>query len=242
MISNKTNKKAIMITEALMRLMIAIVLLFIVFKIGKQVVYALFGGSNSIQSFEKLVEEMNSIKGYENPKEILLSMDKETAVVGFSKNSEEFQCKGCKDTSFGIYFIKKPYNEECKNEPCICLCRGLTLGNDPDRMDETKFECKQFFCKKLKYDIAPKISFKETLDKKKVITLNYPSSHSPYWENGFFFMRLGSTYLKKSNPFSDRITELIGDEGTKIVVTIQEEFVNGKYYVGACPIRPCIIT
>ena len=76
-----------------MRITIAAVLLFIVFKFGKGVADSLSEENDALNSFESLANEMNSHENWIE-KQTLLSLDSDTAVFGFSKTGN-FECYGC---------------------------------------------------------------------------------------------------------------------------------------------------
>src|SRR3989338_10110793 len=121
------NRKGLII-EALMRIIIMVVLVVIVFNIGKKVAEAAFGGNDALQSLENLVNDMNSLEEGRSTQAIL-SMDEGEAIIGFSKNANEFKCYGCQQATITGYTssilyssITKPSNKECSNSACICAC------------------------------------------------------------------------------------------------------------------------
>ena len=219
------NKKAMV--EALMRLIIAIVLVVIVLNIGKNIASAFFGGSDALQSFENLAKEINTFR--DESKQTLLYMDEGTAVIGFSKNMKEFRCYGCPQTFSPTpfyYSIQKPSNENCNDKPCVCIClKGFR--SSPILGSESKINCDSFSCQALNEDIAPKISLEESLKKRNVQLASYP-----YWENGFFFVRR-----------KDSETPLNGmppNDIRKITLWIEKKNVGNNNYVAVCPVSPCI--
>ena len=170
-----------------MRIIIMIILVVIVvniiYKVGRQI--GIFGGGIGQESFENLVNEINSLSEAES-KQAILYMDEGTAVIGFSQNTKEFKCYGCPQafspTPF-YYSIQKPSNNECRDSPCMCLCVA-DLISGPLSGSESKINCRLYSCRALKENIAPRISLETALKKRNVQLANYP-----YWENGFFFVR-----------------------------------------------------
>ena len=65
------NRKGLVV-EALMRIIIAAVLVFIVFKIGMTVAESIFGSGPNTKSFENFVNKLNSNE-YESKTELLTS-------------------------------------------------------------------------------------------------------------------------------------------------------------------------
>lgn len=228
------SRKA-MIIEALMRIIIAIVLVVIVFKIGKNVAEAFFGGSDALKSFDDFANEINSIRDDEG-KQVLLSLDKGTAVMGFSKNSKEFRCYGC-EQAYGsafsqkllFYSIQKPDNEQCNGKPCMCIClKNLKKGNYVE--DESKVSCESFSCRAIKKNIYNRISLENALKKKGIGTSDYKY---PYWENGFFFVRRKNS----ETPLNGMIPP---NDARKITLFIETNKIGQEAYVAACPELPCI--
>lgn len=241
MISNK--RAAAEMVEILMRIGIALVLLFAAFKFGKSAASIIFDKSEATESFNKLADDINSLKLGTGEdfviKPTFISLDRGTAFIGFSKNTREFRCYGCinpkafqREGEF-YYSINKPSNEECNNKPCVCFCKkdfvrvSQSLENALSR-NEVKISCGTFICRKLNEDIVNRISLEDSLRKRGQTLISYP-----YWENGFFFVRI-----------KDDKTPLDGmvppNEVRKLRIGIEKKKVNGQVYVTACPDLPCI--
>lgn len=228
------NRKGLVV-EALMRIIIAIVLIVIVFKIGKNVAEAVFGGSDALKSFENLANEINDLKDDEG-KQALLSLDEGNAVIGFSKNSKEFRCYGCEQV-YGLlsspnllfYSIKKLSNEQCNDKSCICMCLK-NLKKEDYIGDESKVSCESFSCRSIKEDIYNKVSLENALKKKGIGTSGYKY---PYWENGFYFVRRKNT----DTPLNGMIPP---NDIRKITLFIEKKNIGSTTYVAACPELPCI--
>lgn len=225
------SKKGIVI-EALMRIIIMIVLVVIVFNIGKRIANTFFGGDSNLKSFDNFFSEINSLD--DGGKEVFLSMDEGTAVIGFSKNAKEFRCYGCEQVynskysdKLLYYSIKKPSNEYCNGKTCVCLClKGFRKS--PYSGDESKINCESFSCKELKQDIYSKISLEEALKKKGMSIAVYP-----YWENGFFYVRSKNTETPLNGMFPP-------NDIMKTTLYIEKKKINDNVYLGACPLLPCI--
>ena len=90
-----SNKKGQIIT-ALMQIILAVVVLFAVFKIGKLVAQTVMGGGSAVTSFENLADELNSQDFAEGElKQEIIRLDKGNAVIGFAKNRDHecFECE-----------------------------------------------------------------------------------------------------------------------------------------------------
>lgn len=228
------NKKGI-IVDALIRIIIAILVVLAVFNIVKRVAEAFFGGNEALQSFENLIDKMNSLENDEG-KQIIVSMDEGNAIVGFSKSIKEFRCYGCLQTNSKYfsanllyYSIEKPSNSACNNNPCACVClKGLSADSNSGYILNANFvnvNCERFSCKTLKDDVPTKISLETALKKKNILLADYP-----YWENGFFFVR--------SKDVSNGINLL--EDIKKVIVYIEKRTINQNNYVAACPELPCV--
>lgn len=214
--------------EALMRAVIMAVLAYIViFEIGKPAAEAVFGGSNIIEPFNKLVNEIN--KQELGTKQIFITLEPNTAIIGFSKD-KDYQCYGCggapKDKLEAQF--KHPSDPECKDSACVCIClRGLPKirGNLP----VLEITCDKIQCKKLNFDIYPKVELGDLIIKK------YGSSYSRLssWQDGFL-------YARDVGEIDAAISGLPKNYERKITLFIEKKKVNQEIYVGVCPALPCI--
>ena len=227
------NKRGIVI-EALLRIIIMVVLVVVVFNIGKNVAEAFFGSSDALQSVENLANELNS-NSFQNDerRQSFLSLEKGTAIIGFSKNAKDFRCYTCpqiyavSEESLPYYSIDKPSNAECNGKACICAClKGFASTTKSDT--ESKVTCKSFSCKALNYDLPNKISLEDALKSRNIQIAIYP-----YWENGFFFVRWGGA----ETPSNGMGTPA---DIRKITIFIEKKQANGEMLVAACPAAPCI--
>lgn len=218
--------------EALLRITIAVVLAYIaIFHIGKPAAEAAFGSNDASQSFDRFVNEINSLQ--EGPgKQSLVDIDEGTALIGFTKNGKEFRCYVCDQvyafsSNIPFYSIQKPANEQCNGKACVCLClKGLSKSQYVGQ--ESKINCQQFSCKSLNNDLYNKISLESALKKKGIQIATYP-----YWENGFFFVRRKNT----DTPLNGMIPP---NDDRKISLFIEKKSIGTESYVAACPSLPCI--
>ena len=179
-----TNKRAIL-PDTFAGIIISTILFFVVLGIGKVAFDAYFGGSQAIKSLNDFTVELNS-QEFKNGeiRQTFLSLEKGMAVIGFSRNTQDFRCYGCPQgysENLLYYSINKPTNQECDNKPCVCLCKKdlkieATIG------DGTKVACGNFICRGLNNDIINKISLESNLREKNIQFQNYP-----YWEKWLLF-------------------------------------------------------
>lgn len=220
-----------MIIEALMRTIIAVVLILIVLNIGKNVADAMFGGSNSLKSLENLANKLNSNELQEGfSREELISLDRGTALIGFSRGWD-YECYGCgrKSSDQLESRFKRPSDHECQNSACICLClKGLpqNRGSEQDVLDIT---CSRLVCKKINENIVPKIDLGE---KPYRAANGRPLRHSISWQGGFLYARDAG--------LDGSISGLLRNSQSTIQVIIEKKSVSGITFVGVCPSLPCI--
>ena len=224
------NRKGLII-EALMRIIIMVVLVVIVFNIGKKVAEAAFGGNDALQSLDNLANEMNSLQERRST-QAFLSMDEGMTIIGFSKSGNEFRCYGCQQATIAapsqnvLYSsITKPPNKECSNSACICACFKSTLNQEPS--GNFKINCESISCKSLKFDVPKKISLETALESQNIQL----GGMYPYWENGFMFAR---RKVGANTPLNGM---LYNDE-RKITLYIEKKLANNEILVAACPLAP----
>lgn len=226
------QKKAIVV-EALMRIIIMAFLIWVVFNIGKRAAEAAFGGSDALQSFEKFVDEINSL-GDGGGKQTLLSLDKGTAVMGFSKD-KDYQCYGCgaaeKDKLAARF--KHPLDSECKDSSCVCLCPKNSLKTTR-RQTVLEMSCEKLKCKRLDFDIYQNVKLGDLIAKKYG---KYVYDMDSSWQGGFFYARgdLGNIEFA----IISGLPKVYAME-RKQVIFIEKKKINQEIYVSACPASPCI--
>ena len=247
MISNKRGAGTETI-EILLRVIVALVLLYYAFKFGKSAADIFLGKSEAIDSLNQLAKDMNALQldGNRNfiSKETFIYLDKGSAIVGFSKNAKEFRCYSCEESNseyqpdmiltniiFYSYSIDKPFNQECNDKPCICFCKKDFIKGELDG-DQIKITCGSFVCSSLDTDIYIRIPLQEAL-KSNGINLALP----PYWENGFFFNR---AKLPKTYPNTMSNGMMFPNYESKLKIGIEKKKINNQIYVAACMKLPCL--
>ena len=171
------NKKAIAY-EFLLRLIIAILFVGAALYIGKSLFRLTGSGFDSYLGF---VSEANRLENGQF-KELGVDFDKNTAIIGFSKDAEQFECYNCISPSVDNKpraIFKKPIKPECKNRACICLCReGLS---DKESGATTEFSCSSLTCRNLKDDL-------DVIDIYDATKENQPGLKA-FWKGGFVYGR-----------------------------------------------------
>ena len=121
-----------------------------------------------IRSFEDFVNGINDMTI--EKKQFLLELKKESAIIGFSKDSESWVCNNCGPART----YKKPTTANCRDSACTCLCiEGFEFD------DENNGRCETLMCKTLEKDIMARIEI----------------PNNKYWDNGFLF----ATHIADAN-------------------------------------------
>lgn len=217
-----------LVVEALMRIIIMAVLVFIVWKIGKTAYAAAFGEGNTLNEFDDFVGIINSaqFKAGEAKQE-LLTLDPGTAIIGFSKD-KDYKCQSRITIDKLESTFKRPLDAECKDSACICMClKGLPTNMGSQQ--PLQITCEKLVCKKVKDDIAPIVE----IGSQKGTVYGYTYQQSSLWEGGFLYVRdAGTADIAMSGlPKNDKRT---------IAIILEKQIVDGKTYIGVCPALPCV--
>ncbi|MFH0868511.1 MAG: hypothetical protein V1831_04310 [Candidatus Woesearchaeota archaeon] len=191
------NKKSLGVISTLLTIILAIAMLvWIVFPAGKAAYAAFFGPEQDyIKSFEKFVDGINHMSS--DGMQISVKLKKESAIIGFSKNTDRYECYRCDAPEGAMGFVsiifERPKNTECSGNPCACLCsKGLKFEyKDFEGSKATVGECQDLVCKKLEHDIVDKVivwvhdSYTDSDELAK--RLQSPDQYIKLWMNGFLF-------------------------------------------------------
>ena len=196
-ISLRNSKKAIMY-EFIVRLVIALVMVTSAILIGKSFFRL---SDEALDSYNELVKEIGDIKEGEL-RSMPLIMDKETAMIGFSKNSPSLKKIWWKYLE-GLYLKREAYfkrpNSCSINNSCLCLCRE---GWESTYIDEstTEYSCEKIICNDFQTDFLKKMTEQEfgliTEDQSDVVLSKngkFPADsenlEDPHFPTGFLFVR-----------------------------------------------------
>lgn len=228
------NKKGISFgIDAFSRLIIMIVAFWFVFEFGGKVWAAAFGGSNIQEEFNKFVAQVNELNV--RSRQAFVVLDKNTAIVGFSKNADSFKCLSCGSlrTEITSYF-KKPDNKECKeqneNKACICLCKKSIIIDKSTQPYGMK--CDEPLCKTLKKDLIDSVELKDYIEELEKNGQSYPFLKNSRWSGGFLY--------EKQSGIDFILNGLPKQQGNRFTVFIQQDVIDGKEYVAVCPHTKCI--
>lgn len=191
------------------------------------------GGAKSmyLQSFEEFVDGINKMTA--KNQNFLLELNKKSAIIGFRKGVNRWECYGCLDLGVKAQkhpnkIFNKPNDPKCSKSACICLCDGafrVLEEKAPASEREDIGQCQgELICKKLDVDIVEKT----------IIHKYSMSSDVHHWGNGFLF-----TNVLDANglPFKDQFNT---DAGTRKLIVekrcISDPVQEGEYqcYIGVC--------
>lgn len=184
------NKKAdiTLPVETIVRLIGAFLLLVIAGWFGAKA-YAYFTVNKDAKTFELFVDKINKMN---LPQETFtLPLKEKSAIIGFSKNSERYECINC---YVGVQnrptiIFDKPKNEACNDNACICLCNGgFEFLEKNLEGKSTKFgKCStKLNCKTIQGDIIDKLIIK--IYSGINIKVTKIGGGEEYWKNGFLFV------------------------------------------------------
>jgi hypothetical protein len=214
MITGKRGGTTIL-TESLVRLVVAIILLVVVIAIAAQLLSV--KDTTATDRFFDLVDLIDDI-GREQPgafADLTLVMDKESAIIGFARNAGEVSFERTSFRPDGSKFIKansvfpRPQSSECGDEgACLCLCQEFTTDADPGRDSHAELRCAgKLICKVLSTElpVAPFLSqFK----------LTFPDpDYNYYYTGGFYFKGFGQEPTSRYVPAVPRRSLIFVEKG-----------------------------
>lgn len=222
-----------MAVEHLVRTLLAIALVIIAISIVKKPAEAAFKsvfGGNLEDSFKEFVAEANNFQA--KSKQVFVKLEKNTAIIGFSSTAKEFKCFGCGiETTDITSSIAKPENEQCKNKPCVCLCKsGLKFNKRSNSQYEMR--CDRLSCETLKKDLFEIIGHEKYIEElQRREQIDYSALKNAKWEGGFLFER-----HSREDFISNGLPQ---KQGAIFTVFITQESTNQGIYVAVCPSEEC---
>ena len=226
------NKKS-MIFSAILRIVIAIVLLFFALAACSRIRSA-YSNSDD-QYFSSFKEFVNLINDMSNSKSFELKFKKDTAIVGFRKNDGavplDWKCYNCHGTdSNPTRVFVRPSKPECVSSACICLCsEGFKLDSN-----NKLAKCDKLMCESLAKDIKEITILKS--DNNKVF-----DSADTYWKNGFLFANNDKDSVSGISKISVNRLELFVDNKNGVIAVCNAEMKNyneGKFGKPTCTTPP----
>lgn len=181
----KSKKSSTEITETLVILVVTIAsLLLIVFPAYDRIkAWGIFNPNKAyLNSFNNFVDNINKISLPRDTFE--LSLKEKSAIVGFSKNADRYECITCGAARRTTIFDKPANEKECAGYACICLCNEFQLIGRMLNDKYTNFvQCSKLTCKKVEQgDIVNKVVIKTYTQ------ILIFGGGAEYWKNGFLFV------------------------------------------------------
>lgn len=227
------NKKSLVV-YALITLVIAAVLVFVVFKFGGRVAEAVapfLFGNKAEETLNKFTAEIGKIE-LNNQKQVFVTLDPNSAIIGFSKNSNSFKCIACGSQSKDITSsFTKPEREQCNNKPCVCLCSNAFQVDKSTTPYVMKCDSQKMICKTLDNDLVGIVELKKYVEQlNKAEPGKYPSTNAK-WIGGFLFERHNRGDFVSSGLPSPQLP--------RFIVYAKKENINGIVYIEICPGSEC---
>jgi hypothetical protein len=212
----KMNKKAIM-PEALIRIIIAVVFAVTFIFIGCKIFSST--SNEAQQSYTAFIEEIKNLKDGEM-KSMILVMDDETGVFGFSKSTQKIPVSKVylnpnteKWNDRAFYLTRPPV---CNTGTmCICLCTGISLDNN-------NIKCNKIFCENIEAMDIPKGPS---------VTINNEEIPDDFFVN------------VRSKTISKQFSDLSGNNPSYISDDRRHTVYNERYrnYIKSCTSSDCIV-
>lgn len=244
------SKKAIM-TEALVRILIAALLIWGALKIGAKIGEAYYGGSVEKKEFNNLIRVLNDMEIGDSPLVYDIVLDSKNALFGVG-GSGKFGCYLCDESSYiaagsSHYVIEK--EEYCSDGvSCVCLCRNAEFEETSEAVKQeisapqglkeyefpvAKIKCKKAVCEPLQFDIADVSlnpvfkNFYLKTGRTEKAELVEKENHK--WENGFLYINEGVSgrYMLQSSKKRQQ-------------VYLEKVNKNGAMAIAVCPYIGCL--
>ena len=201
---------------------------FLVVLVQSGAANALFFNDENTESLNTLAKELDQKGDGYGP--LLLPLDEDMALVGFSPDAVQFTCVNCfKTITIGLEmglqtpyvssFLKKPQTRACADSSCLCLCKDISSAS----LDSPEMTCGTFACKKIS----------ATIFEKPLVGLTTPSSaenKQMSWEGGFLF--------GKGDGVRNGLPEV--PSKSRVAVSLERKRIGSISYASACPKYPCI--
>lgn len=225
------NKKSgIPVLSALLRIIIAIVLVFVFFVACNKVRNAFSNEDDKVvDSFEEFAD---GIIDMSDPKSFELEFKKGTAIMGFRKGDIDvkWDCVNCNPTRD----YPRPTSDACVGSACVCLClEGFSFDSN------FRGKCPSALrCKALKRNNAEKDIKEITIIKSN--DNDYDDSDDTYWKNGFLFANSVESASGISKISVNKL-QLFVDNNNGVIVVCNAEmktYNEGKFGKPICTTPP----
>ncbi|MBU90391.1 hypothetical protein CMO94_02515 [Candidatus Woesearchaeota archaeon] len=218
------NKKSLFFgVVPLVVLALSVFLFFVVF-VGSSYIFKMVfksSGDSYTRDFEGFVDDINRLGLGVSPPD-LIKLKKKSAIIGFSKGADIYECIDCYSSKIQHINVLKPQKQECENNACVCLC----IEN---------FQFAEYEGDPIKYGFCPKFECKE-LEQNIIEEASIPGGG--YWKNGFLF----ANDVSEANglrDFNPQIDPLIVEKRQNIVGICSRDMLEYRAGLG---FDSCIIT
>ncbi len=233
MFNNKKSDE--LAPEALARTLITVVIILLIVFPAYNRLHAAFLSSEKkyLQSFENFVNAINKMTPGRQSFELRLN-DK-SAIIGFSKNTDRYECFNCYSAQNRPTIIfNKPVNEECSGSACICLCKeGFKFEvNDIEGKPTEIGQCQKLACKKIEnQDVIDRTIISPN-------SITESSENTAYWKNGFLFAN-GVPLANGLKPYDEEYTTLVVEKKSDIIGICNSDMLKIRKELGS---YDCILT
>lgn len=211
MLFNK--KSATLSPEALVRIVGALLIILLIILPFYNKVSAAYSNQKYLKSFENFADKINKMS---LPREtFLLNLKEKSAIIGFSKNADRYECYNC---YIGVQnrpsiIFNKPKDEACSDNACICFCSEFALVEenlDGKQIKSGKCSVK-LTCRKIEQgDIVNKVVIKTYSG------LLGVGGGEEYWKNGFLFVN-GISRANGLRLYSNELNTFIVEKKSNLI-------------------------
>lgn len=199
------NKKSLLGAKALVLIIVAIVAFSAIYNLGNKAYASVVKPERKeADSFKKFVEDINQMRPGSSPF-LLDFLGKNSAIIGFSKGSESYECVDCYGNTRPKTIVNKPPDPKCEDDACVCICSGQF------ELVETEFEGET-----TKFGQCRILEECEALDKDIVNKLTIPGGSNGYWKDGFLLV-IDVPGLNGLGPFDPKINHIVVEKRKNVM-------------------------
>ncbi len=226
---SRNKKSSIISPEALVRIIGAVLVFLLIIFPACDKLYDYLKGQEYLKSFENFADGINKMGlGRET---FTIRLKETSALIGFSKNSERYECFNCilGTENMATRVVEKPRNDACNGNACICLCiEGFKLVPKAVEGKQIVYgECRaNLVCKSTEKDIINNLPFKIHL-----------AGARGYW-NGFLFVN-GVDNTNGLQPVKHELNTLIAEKRFNTVAVCNQEILDFNKRIG---LDKCMVT
>lgn len=221
------GKKSITISlDALIRLLGVVLVILLIILPTYDNIHAAIVRNEALKSFSYFIEQINKMPL--RSEKFILRLNDKSAIIGFSKNSDKYECFNCYSgvqNPRATVIFSKPKDNACDNSACICLCfDGFQIMEENLEGKPKLGQCTtNLDCRKVENaDIVDKtiVKFYPGLN----VGFTILGGGAEYWKNGFLFVN-GVSGANRLKLYNEKLTELIVERRSNLIGVCNKEIM-----------------